>query len=255
MAKYAPVAPIEVLLQMKERGYLDGYLLLLAHEVVQKPDRYVALLEDFEGTVILDNSLIELGVPVSPEIMLSAASIVKPTFVVLPDKLDDREATVAMSIGAMESWVKRLPKKTGVMLAAQGKNPEDALWCIDSIVEKTAGKKAKNKDKYMIGVPRNVANVQGSRAPLTQLLTQNKYQVHLLGMSNYLQDDIMCAKMYGVQGIDSASPLRAGWEGKRFDGSTAHLRARNEYFEQCRGLSIDMVYNMGMIAGKLKVYS
>lgn len=252
MSRYAPVAPVEVLLQLKERGFIDNYMLLLAHEVVQKPDQYTKLLEDFEGTVILDNSLIELGHPVPTDVMLTAASIVKPTFAVLPDKLGDRQETVRMAADAMDSWVKRLPSGTGLMIAAQGESAEEAVWCVEEIVEQSTNKRSeKDRSKFLVGVPRNVANVQGSRVRLTQLLVMQGYQVHLLGMSNFLYDDIQCAKMFGVRGIDSASPLRAGWEGKRFDGSTDWMRPRDEYFDECRGLSINMAYNIGEIRGQI----
>lgn len=246
MAKYAPVAPVEVLLQLKEKELIDNYMLLLAHEVVEKPNQYSELMEGFEGTVILDNSLIELGQPVSTDVMLAAASIVKPTFVVLPDKLNDREATVNMSHIAMDTWVNRLPANTGLMVAAQGNTAEEAVWCIQDIVAH-----AKNKDKFLIGVPRIVANLQGTRARLTHLLTEQGYQVHLLGMSDFLYDDIQCAKMFGVQGIDSASPLRAGWEGQRFDGSTSWMLPRDSYFNNCHYLSLNMVYNIGVIRGQI----
>lgn len=250
MSKYAPVAPVEILLQIKERNMLQGYMLLLAHDVVQKPDKYAQLMHKFEGTVILDNSLIELGHPAPVDTMLAAAAITKPTFVVLPDVLNEREETVRLATDAINTWFKRLPPETGAMIAAQGNSPEDALWCVDEIIGRGSKQNCK-VDKVMVGVPREVANKQGSRAKLVQLLVQAKYQVHLLGMSNCLSDDLMCAKLYGVQGIDSASPLRAGWEGKRYDGYTDWMRPREEYFEQCKGFSMDMCYNMATIQAKI----
>lgn len=242
MTHYAPVAPVEVLLQMKERGIEHKYLLLLAHEVVEKPHQYKKLLEGFKGTLILDNSLIELGVPVPVETMVTAAAIVQPNFVVLPDKLNDREETVRLAIETIQHHGDKFPG-CGFMLAAQGKDVDDAIWCVDEVVKKFP------KAAFMIGVPREVTNRQGSRIPLVHKLTLNKYRVHLLGMSNNFHDDIACTKMYGVEGIDSASPLRAGWEGKRYDGTTTDLRPRPEYFEQCRGLTIDMAVNYGFILG------
>lgn len=243
MTHYSPVAPVEVLLQMKARGIELKYLLLLAHEVVEKPHQYKELLEGFSGTIILDNSLIELGVPVPIDTMVTAAAIVEPDFVVLPDKLNDREETVRLSTDAIQHHGNKFADKTGYMIAAQGKDPEDAMWCVETITKKYPAK------HFMIGVPREVANVQGSRIPLVHKLTSAGYRVHLLGMSNNFQDDIACTKMYGVEGIDSASPLRAGWEGKRYNGTTAHLKPRPEYFEKCRGLTIDMAVNYGIVVG------
>ncbi len=251
MSRFAPVAPVEVLLQIKERKMLNNYMLLLAHDVVEKPAEYAKLMHNFEGTVILDNSLIELGKPVDVDTMLAAAAIVKPTFAVLPDKLDDREETVRMSIEALNTWFKRLPPNTGAMITAQGKSDEEAVWCIDDIVGR-GSKQNCRIDKLMVGVPRQVTNIRGTRSRLVQLLVQSKYQVHLLGMSNNFADDIMCAHLYGVSGIDSASPLRAGWEQKRYDGTTDWMRNRDDYFRECKGFNMDMAYNMGVIQGKIE---
>ena len=246
MARYSPVGPVEVLLQMKERGFLDGYLLLLAHDVVDKPHQYEKLLNGFEGTIILDNSLIELGVPVDANTMVLGAAIVKPDFVVLPDKLNDAKATVEMSREAVGTWVTKLPSRTGCMVAAQGKDPEEAVACAKACIGTSP------KLNYIVGVPRAVTMEQGSRVPLVQLLTRQDYKVHLLGMSGNLRDDIMCTRMYGVIGIDSASPLRAGWENMRFDGRTEHLRAREEFFTSCKGFTIDMAYNIGHVRGLME---
>ena len=248
MARYSPIAPVEVLLQMKERGFLNNYLLLLAHEIIAKPHLYKQLLEGFDGTIILDNSLIELGVPVPMDTMVMAASIVNPTFIVLPDKLNEAEVTIAMAKESIQQYGKKFLSNVGYMIAAQGKDPDEALWCVEQIT-------TMHKDvPFMVGVPREVTNRQGSRIPLVNRLTLRNFQVHLLGMSNNLSDDIACTKMYGVKGIDSASPLRAGWEGKKYNGDTSTLRPRNEYFELCRGYNVDMAYNVGMIEGLIGAY-
>ena len=243
MTQYSPVAPVEVLQQMKLRNMLSNYLLLLAHEVVNKPHAYAQLLDGFDGTIILDNSLIELGTPVDMSVMLTAAAIVKPNFVVMPDMLGDRVATVSMTTAAIQQYGSKFIDGTGFMVAAQGNDVNDAVWCVEEIVKKH------KSAHFMVGIPREVTNRQGSRIPLTSQLTARKYQVHLLGMSNNFKDDVSSALIYGVQGIDSASPVRAGWDNLVYTGQTSHLRPREEYFEQCRGFNMMMAYNVGMIEG------
>lgn len=245
MSYYSPVAPIEVLLQMKEKGFLDPHLLLLAHDVVKKPDQYQKLLKGFEGTTILDNSLIELGKPIEPELLIQAAYYVKPSFAVLPDILNDSKATIDLALSAINSWAAKLPTETGFMVAAQGRTFDEAAKCFTTIAQKAT--------RHIIaGIPRIIANQLGTRAPLIQMLDRQNFDMHLLGMSDFFEDDVTCARMLGVMGIDSASPLRAGWENKAYvNGDTSGFRNREEFFNSCKGFSLMMAHNVGYVKGRI----
>lgn len=244
MTYYSPVAPVDVLITAKERDFLDPYLLILAHDVVDQPDKYEKLLDGFKGTLILDNSLVELGKPVDGKLMVQAAHYTKPTYVVLPDKLYDAKETIRLSVEALHGWTKQLPAGTGVMAAAQGQTHEECAECFQAIAQCT-------NRPIIAGIPRVIANKHGTRAPTIQLIGGMRYNMHLLGMSDQFEDDITCARMFGVLGIDSASPLRAGWENKRYRGDTSKLRPRDQFFKDCRGFSLMMAGNIEYVRGRI----
>jgi hypothetical protein len=74
-------------------------------------------------------------------------------------------------------------------------------------------------DIEYIAIPRIIAQRQGSRMPVLQALAGmsklhtygdvRRRQIHLLGFSDDLLDDVSCARMPCVMGIDSAVPIRA----------------------------------------------
>jgi hypothetical protein len=69
-----------------------------------------------------------------------------------------------------------------------------------------------------VSVPRIFANQNGSRMPvLHELIRRDTYKlfrgIHLLGFSDNILDDVACARMQIVKGIDSAVPIRAGLKG------------------------------------------
>lgn len=244
MAYYSPVANVDVMITCMERDFLDPYMLILAHEVIEHPDKYEKLLENFKGTLILDNSLVELGKPVDGRLMVQAAHYTKPTYVVLPDKLFDAKETVRASVEALQGWTKQLPQGTGVMAAAQGETHEECADCFQAIASAT-------KRPIIAGIPRVIANKHGTRAPTIQLIGGMRYNMHLLGMSDHFEDDVTCARMFGVLGIDSASPLRAGWEGKRYRGDTSKLRPRDLFFKDCRSINLMMAGNIEYVRGRI----
>ena len=104
MSYYSPIAPIDCLLKIQQAGFLGSYLVLLAHDVVANKEKYTELIGDFSGLIIMDNSLIELGEPVSMDTMIEALNITGADHVVLPDKLLDKGATIEASTTAARQW-------------------------------------------------------------------------------------------------------------------------------------------------------
>lgn len=211
---YAPVGPIGVLEYLAESKLLESYVLVLAHEVLDAPQRYRELFENFEGVVILDNSVIELGQAMPPAHIAEAADIVGAHVVVLPDVLRDGAATFQASIAAQNRI--RLAGYAGEFMAVpQGHDYPSICWCAQQLAVEV-------KPQWW-GVPRWITNVLGSREPVVQFLGGGYYNVepintriHLLGMSEKLEDDIRCARMRAVTGIDSANPLIAALNGQVF---------------------------------------
>ena len=258
MTEYAPIAPIDCLLKIQQAGFLGNYLVLLAHEVVAEAEKYEKLIENFSGTIILDNSLIELGEPVDVETMIAAVDITGADYCVLADKLLDMDGTIESSTTALRQW-KEFGLNSGYVIVAQGKTVRECLTCVESIVQEL-----EEDDKYIISIPRALVNELGSRMPVIEGLIQIGFDdipIHLLGFSSNYHDDITCTRHPNVMGIDSATPIRLGFEGKVLPissseaDSAAYLqREREDFFKNCKSFNSLTAYNIGMVRGAIRVF-
>lgn len=209
-AHFAPVAPIHMLRYFERNGYLGHYHLLLAHDVADPVNEH-AFWQMFHSRhpdmfIILDNSLIELGYPVTLDVILKACQIVRPNIVVLPDVLKGKDETIAMHRKAIEEW-----QKIGIdsfMAVIQGRTDEELYDFVQEFRNEPSIK--------MWSVPRVVGQTMGTRRMATQMVhTLSPHKpIHLLGFSDNVNDDLICARMPGVAGIDSAVPIRAGLCGR-----------------------------------------
>jgi hypothetical protein len=230
-SRFAPVAPVKILKHLKDVGMFGDYHLLLAHDVADQKnaDQFSSLfLERDRGTfVIMDNSLVELGEPVDEFTMAYACELVRPNVVVLPDKLWDSAATIEMHKRAIDKWSKL--GMTSFMAVLQGKNRQGILDCIKAFMDDPAIK--------MWAVPRVIGQDYGTRMGFIKRLRDidPHRPIHLLGFSDNIIDDMLCAKIPGVAGIDSAVPIRAGlhkiWFGDTHDLATAKIPKRGNYWD------------------------
>jgi hypothetical protein len=218
MALFAPVAPPQLLLELRAIGdFLPGtYHLLLAHDVLEQPHNYDPETGFIPPTslVILDNSMIELGHPIEPEMLMDAAEIVKPKLIVLPDVRGDAKATVQLSLEMAAKY--KLPNSdTRWMCVIQGRTDLEMYECAQALFAALGNKIG------CWGIGRTAVEDLGSRVPLVKMLTGSfplhgfygKY-VHLLGFSSSIKDDYEAMQLWGVLGIDSAVPLRMGQDKK-----------------------------------------
>jgi hypothetical protein len=228
MSHFAPVVPLSIARALP-RDVLGYYHLLLAHDVIAHPEEYQAVYEPevvscdtelqrvgeppagkvsvtrHDQYIIMDNSLVELGYPLGAEEMLQASKILRCDLLVLPDYLRDASQTVKMSRIAYDEISRacnhrNLPKLLGVV---QGTTIPEAMWCVDMLV--------KYCNVSALSVPRVMRETLGSRMLLLTMIGY-KYPhlpIHLLGFSNDLIDDVSCARLPHVTGIDSAVPIRA----------------------------------------------
>ncbi|MEB3029707.1 hypothetical protein VJI72_07955, partial [Parvimonas micra] len=109
---------------------------LLAHHIMEEPERFKALFERISGdmsvfpTVIIDNSLVELGEAVALDMVRDAAAIIKnacpvaEVVVVLPDVMGDGEGTRQALQKDAENWINAITCD-GFMIVLQGKDDED----------------------------------------------------------------------------------------------------------------------------------
>jgi len=208
---------------------LENYLLLLAHDVIRNETDYVFLLDEMGDSqnrhelVIIDNGVIELGKAVPFEQVIEAANIACAGCIVMPDVLGDYPATkkaVVDTMGLIRDC------DFPVMKVPQGKDISDLVLCIDWL--KLVMPKHPDGDYW--GVPRWITNKFGARGPIIEYINRvcDAPRIHLLGMSERWPDDVYCAHMPNVIGIDSANPIVCGLH-------HLHMRAQVETIHMPRG--------------------
>lgn len=209
---FAPVVPLSIAACLRENDLLGGYHLLLAHDVLLQPSSYREIYRPYTDgrpmDIIMDNSLIELGYPMEMLQVLEAAKVVNAKKVVLPDELGKLDKTLRAVWDSMNVW-HTLPtkdtKEIKPVAVVQGKNLSECLTCIREYA------KCGIED---ISIPRVLQKYLGTRSEIVMLAHAHYgYQnIHLLGFSDNILDDVACTRQPGVKGIDSAVPIRAGYK-------------------------------------------
>lgn len=229
---FAPVAPIQVLEELKARGDFGYYHLFLAHHTLEHPDRFRELAKpELEGTVndeavyathqrlfIMDNSIVELGSSCTAEVMAEACQPILDgtterdrVFAVLPDVMGDGAATRKAIAASVAEWHTKLPK-VNLMAVAQGSNWLDYCATIDFLEPYVRCGQIKG-----IGIPRvlvdTLPNKERKQACFYALLVLGRFNpyFHLLGFSDNVPEDLLNAVNFGWS-IDSAVPLRCSQE-------------------------------------------
>ncbi len=240
MAKFAPVAPPQIMLQLERGEVLGDYHLLLAHDLVAQGDAYreAFLLNGPElcrtAHIIMDNSVIELGHPVDRETMGRACEVLEPSVIVLPDAIGDTETTLRMSEAAALEWEDfNIP----YMVVPQGHNLEYFTSSIEQL--------AKLPGVNAWGIPKHATAKLESRVCLVKLCkhVQPDWDIHLLGFSDNIADDILCSNIPFVSGIDSAVPIRLGMHGITLTKDLEGHPPRGDYWEATE-LPMLSVYNL-----------
>lgn len=235
--KYSPIAPLTLLEQMHDKEILGNYLLLLAHEVLEFPRGYIDLVDSLENTgenprfIIMDNGVVELGKALPVLKVIDAANLVEADCIITPDSLGAFRATQKLVI---EQSAELRNSGFPLMKVPQGDNLPELIQCADWLRDYL---QAPNGDPDYWGIPRWIANELGSRVPMTHYLGMRtpNVQIHLLGMSKHLNDDLYCTTMPGVTGIDSANPLVLGLCGGSMSSPIYGHMERGNYW-QCREL-------------------
>lgn len=206
--KFAPVVPPQALRKMGMMGYQCSYLLVLAHDVVEQRQEWEKLIDEgfLSNTfIILDNSLVELGKPASTSMMSQAQDIIGANVAVLPDYLGDAKKTLRHSKRAAGNWAHdEYLQDIPYMAVVQGETHDEALDCARSLLQLP--------NVQFLAVPRHMCVTLGSRVGITQDISELVDNIHLLGFSDDLFDDMAAAHLPGVMGIDSAVPLRLAYQ-------------------------------------------
>lgn len=217
MAVFLPVAPanyLQKLLSTSQKFSLPSLpfnAFLLAHEVVADPEGYAnaqKLWAGKPGIRILDNSVIELGGAVDLKMVAAAQEIVKANVVVLPDVLEDSQGTFELAAHELERWTMTI-QDAELMFVPQGETLQSWIWCLEKFIDFSI--KEIGMEPHWIGIPRNTTKrIVSSRRDLIDIvhtLIPNT-DIHLLGFSDYLYDDVISAQHVAVSSIDSAVPFR-----------------------------------------------
>jgi hypothetical protein len=248
MAEFAPVAPPKLLQNLKIMGALGNYHLLLAHDVVAQRGLYEhVFLDDANFAsmyIIMDNSLVELGKPVGMQTMLEADRVIKSDVIVLPDFLEKGQETFDASHTYAHVALDVCPYWS-FMYVMQGTTIDEAKDFLDKALEEIPHISA-------IGVPRVMTKRFGSRMIPTKMALNRNVSVHLLGFSDDMLDDICCARLPGVRGIDSAVPLRMGLEGAKLDPTQLNHSPRGNYWDTAENLTEGVLENLTLIRSWVK---
>lgn len=211
MSRFAPVVPLNIATWLKEHNRLGDYHLLLAHDVLAEPDEYQHVYGDLgQGKVIiLDNSIIELGAPLGIEDLARASEIIEPDYLVIPDVMGDMQGTIDLAEGFTQEYFRMNGKHDGPHLLAvvHGETILEYRECAQEL--------CKMHRVMALSAPRIATEILGSRMGVVMDLVRwhpHKH-LHLLGFSDNILDDVSCARVPGVEGIDSAVPIRAGVKG------------------------------------------
>ena len=232
--RYSPVGPIKILEQIQEADALGNYLLLVAHDVLADDIGYSLLLDDMHNPndadefIIMDNGVIELGEAMPFDDVMGAAEIVLPDCIVMPDILGEFTATRKL----MESQSKAIVDcPFPLMKVPQGSDLSQIVACIDWLHEEIHPMWPL---KNYWGIPRWIANKFETRAPVIDYINRlgaaPAPQIHLLGMSDYWGDDLLCAILTNVMGIDSANPIVRGLGGIHMETAKPAHVPRGDYW-------------------------
>jgi hypothetical protein len=207
---YAPVGSYGVLHHLWMHNALGDYLLLLAHDVLAAPDKWHDLIQLAQPRfVIMDNSLIELGRPLPSGEVIQAAKIVNADVIVVPDQLLNAHATVRLAAEALRNGAHNYSR----LCVVQGETYREVMDCARELVAMC--------QPDVLAIPKAVEDrVVPRMFVANELWATYNIPIHLLGFSEYPDQDMLALSCDGVIGIDSAMPI---WLGKSIFPRDAHL--------------------------------
>ena len=230
MPQFAPVVPPQLLREMHRvsNNLVGRYHLLLAHDVAVRPREYREVIPP-AAFVIMDNSMIELGHPVSWSVMKDALEAIYARLIVLPDVYGDAKVTVELSNEAAAKWP--LGPNQGFMAVPQGNTIEEYTMCAQAM--------ASMRGVSAFGIARTFTKDFETRQKALDILSKLRPTraghgpfIHLLGFSDNFIDDMRCSRHKDVIGIDSAVPVREGQNGHMLEFGNITHSPRGDFWER-----------------------
>lgn len=218
--RFAPVCPIHIYEELAAKGpaYIGDYFLLLAHDVLANREAYARFFQFRNCTIIMDNSVVELGNACTATNLYDAASIVgagNDVCVAIPDVMEDGKATLERAKQFFDEWatIPGADDKFEKMFIPQGKDINDFSLCIEQAL-------LTFPDQYeWVGIARNLTDrifpTRKIAVGYISRIVGDHARLHLLGFSDNVFDDIDTCQHLApyIEGIDSAVPLRLGTKG------------------------------------------
>jgi len=171
---------------------------------------YYKSLEVRGHTIILDNSVIELGEPLPASSLLEAREHFPRAVFVLPDRLRDYEGTVGVVREASASGL----VCGHLMIVPQGVDWLEWLQCFSRLKEVLSS--ASGVLSVVVGVPRLTEDWPGGRSCLLSFMLSAevwKGPFWLLGIQHSLGEVSWAKGLEGVLGFDSSLPVKAAAAG------------------------------------------
>ena len=211
----------------------------LAHQVLQDPiyaEHYRDLsmklrvrTKRLQGTVIMDNSLWELGNPMTIEDLQKACEVVRPTELIVPDAFRDGPKTVELLtkfLDAIGTVLDGLPWRRNLAVA-HGKDREEWLECFDTL----------NEHAYVhtVGLPKVLDDIwtPGGRVGCLMFLeasrrihTDAHKEYHCLGLWDDPIEVLLLSRFSWLRSLDTALPIHAGLQATRFHPELGLSRRR-----------------------------
>jgi len=233
--KLALIAPVKYLSYW---GALTDYHMALTHLVLSNDEyaKHFWMMSNRGHYVILDNSVVELGSAVTFDDLIEAAEQINATEIILPDVLDNREATLKLAEDCLsKAWLKGLFRKYKFMVVPQGDTFPEFIQCYKDLcdlpgkctigIPKRLGRffKHEETDSRTRGLGRYFALLEMERRGIINTSKPH----HLLGIYDNPLEIHLLSKYNWIRGVDTQLPFWAASEGIRFHPTEGMLQERN----------------------------
>lgn len=248
--RVALIAPTKMLPDLGNRVMQ----MALAHLVLEDPEyrRFYADAGSRGITVMMDNSLMELGDSVGSDVVFTAANLIEPAEIIIPDSSRNKALTIKRfhdflgDVDAMGTtpWLRNA-------VVAHGESNAEWLACFDFFNE--------HPDAHVICIPKvldKIWNPGGRLGALAYLRASHRFKInktyHLLGIWTDPLEILFASWFNNIRSVDTALPIHAGLQGVQFGpmglNGQAKPRRPHRYFplEQFRHRDV-IDYNIAVL--------
>lgn len=207
------------------RNMLDYDFIIASHCLANESYRkfyagYSRIEDNKRPSKVLDNGAFELGASIDPRKYLELVQEIAPRIVVLPDVVNDVDATIAATKEFLDTvWepTGMIDKAAGLMGVLQGQSPTDYLKCLDFYFE--------NPDLEYIGVPYHLFYRPKfiRKYEIDKRCRDQGVSIHILGLPNPFEI-IELREIPEVVSLDTSLPVVSA----KFNRRLWHMRWKSE---------------------------